>query len=356
VNRTKSLVEGLPSEVSWSYKLFEANPSEWEKRGTDSTHYFFKQFKPGTTEFQRAQDLFRFNCDDVKLSLTFQKCIAIYNPLLITQFVGTWQIQVGRSLNAPHLFSASHWDKSNELRKWVYGQFRKFANRFPWNVDNLIPIVPVFHGTDMPVAEKICETGFATLSSIDAGYFGKGIYFTPDQAYTIPYIVSRRQPTLILSWVVPGNVFPVTESHCDPAVSLLGSAIKSGYNSHWVVCRRDGMAVSTCQENDSYAEVVIPQESQIVPAFIFLLDGESVRTAKGEWMRVVISDDGITATKAQKALINYPPSKEEKRSSSNEKVPRRESIKRDKESAKRDKESISGFFANLTYNKKYDAV
>jgi hypothetical protein len=44
-----------------------------------------------------------------------------------------------------------------------------------WNKSRDIPIVPSCHGTDFFIAEKICETGFASLSSLDSGYYGKGI-------------------------------------------------------------------------------------------------------------------------------------------------------------------------------------
>jgi hypothetical protein len=34
---------------------------------------------------------------------------------------------------------------------------------------NEIPILPAIHGTDVLIAEKIAQTGFAALSSLDAG-------------------------------------------------------------------------------------------------------------------------------------------------------------------------------------------
>lgn len=42
-----------------------------------------------------------------------------------------------------------------------------------------VPIIPTLHGTALPVAEKICESGFAALSSVDAGYssFSLFIFF-----------------------------------------------------------------------------------------------------------------------------------------------------------------------------------
>lgn len=54
-------------------------------------------------------------------------------------------------------------------------QFSELSNRFDWNKDLPVPIVASYHGTDFPVAEKIAQTGFAALSLLDSGYFGKGI-------------------------------------------------------------------------------------------------------------------------------------------------------------------------------------
>lgn len=50
-------------------------------------------------------------------------------------------------------------------------------------------------------------------------------------------LVSR--PALILSWVIPGNIYPVTEDHRGPK-SLLGTAMKSGYSSHYALTTKDG--------------------------------------------------------------------------------------------------------------------
>lgn len=36
-------------------------------------------------------------------------------------------------------------------------------------LENSVPILLGSHGTDSLIAQKICETGFAALSSLDAG-------------------------------------------------------------------------------------------------------------------------------------------------------------------------------------------
>jgi hypothetical protein len=49
---------------------------------------------------------------------------------------------------------------------------------------------------------------FANLSSLDDGFYGKGIYFTTHAPYSISYVSNRRDPAMIISWILPGNCFP----------------------------------------------------------------------------------------------------------------------------------------------------
>ena len=41
-----------------------------------------------------------------------------------------------------------------------------------------VPIIIMAHGTSFEVGKSIASKGFATLASLDAGFYGKGIYFT----------------------------------------------------------------------------------------------------------------------------------------------------------------------------------
>jgi len=54
----------------------------------------------------------------------------------------------------------------------------------------------------------------------------------------------------------------------------LGTAIKPGYNSHYVRTSRFGK-VATAETDTTFDEIVVPQEAQIVPAFIFSFDSNN---------------------------------------------------------------------------------
>lgn len=75
-------------------------------------------------------------------------------------------------------------------------------------------IVPTVHGTSVADAMSICQSGFAALGKTDAGWYGKGIYFTTYALYTLTYMKLHDQPALIVSWVLPGtSILPPRPLH-----------------------------------------------------------------------------------------------------------------------------------------------
>jgi len=157
------------------------------------------------------------------------------------------------------------------LRAKVHEEYIKRVNSYSWNEDLKVPVLPVVHGTGLAVAKAISKTGFAALSSLDSGYFGKGIYFTSSAKYALPYSTLQSDPAFIISYVVPGNIYPTCEQHKGPE-SLAGKPLRTpGYNSHYVLTKKDGFAVTNPADNQFYDEVVVPEECQVAPAFIIEL-------------------------------------------------------------------------------------
>ena len=91
-------------------------------------------------------------------------------------------------------------------------------------------------------------------------------------------------PAILLCWVLPGNAFPVSEHHKAPN-SLLGKAI-NGYMSHYVVTKKNG-ETPTKQHSEMFDEIVIPQESQVTPAFVFEFELKSLKKIIAEWNREI---------------------------------------------------------------------
>jgi len=183
-----------------------------------------------------------------------------------------------RMKSSPTLFKSSNWNKDSNFtwRSITLEHFQRQIMNFDWNInlktDNC-PILAVAHATSLNKAAKVVVSGFATLSTIDEGFYGKGMYFSSSAIYTLPYCVTVSDPCIIICFLLPGNPYPVIEDHRKEN-SLIGSHIISGYQSHYVMTRINGLPFG--EENNlelrKFNEIVIDQESQVVPIFLVELD------------------------------------------------------------------------------------
>lgn len=180
----------------------------------------------------------------------------VYNTVLLDNFVGTYLVQKERMSNK--VFHKKTWT-IDPIRTQVHGAYVALANSFSWNQPNYPTVISVMHGTAAPIAEMIAKTGFAALSTLDSGWYGTGIYFTTSFKYCMSYIAARQRPAIIISYVLPGNVYPVT-ARADHE----GKPLMAGYQSHYIKTTIDGKP----SVNGEYNEIVVAQESQILPLYI----------------------------------------------------------------------------------------
>jgi hypothetical protein len=268
----QSELHQLPKEVSWSFFDKITHPWRW----TYHEGYYSRKYEVDSKEFERVDSLLATSFK--KGSLKISKITAIYNQSLTISFINYWKIMITRKIQSADQFFVNTYSKNQEKVKVMEYFNNNVAD------SNIVPLVPVLHGTDLNIAKKIAATGFASLSSLDAGFYGKGIYFTTHLLYTLPYCGAKRNPAVIISYLNMGNIYPVTEDHRG-AKTLLGSALKSGYNSHYVLTNKDG---NIYDEGVVCDEIVVNQESQILPAFIISLDPESCIKAFDNWSRVIV--------------------------------------------------------------------
>jgi hypothetical protein len=228
-------------------------------------------------------DLFVSDLDGSNIEI--KEIHTLYPERLFEAFCICKQNLQMRFETATAIFKQQNWigDDSTGLRQWSMEKLNNFIDKFPWNTDESVKIIPQCHGTDFSTAQAISITGFATLSLLDSGWYGQGIYFSSSAKYTIPYFATKPQPTIIISYVIPGNVYPVIESSDDPN-NQCGRPIKAGYQSHYISTTRKGKPI-THPTNESYDELVIGQEFQVVPAFILRINVTS--TLISDFMREV---------------------------------------------------------------------
>jgi len=254
-------------------------PWAWQYTGNAKSGYYSRLYERDSEDYRRVESLLSTHFKKGNLALL--GITAIYNPSLTESFLNLWRVMITRKAENPEMFFARTYTKDKD-KMAVMSYYDKDLIQFtPYNQELALPLIPMLHGTDHPVAEQIAMTGFAALSSLDEGYFGKGIYFTSSLLYILPYASGKRRPAVLISYINPGNPWPTTEEHDGPR-SLKGMALKSGYNSHIVRTNKRGTIYH--EEDDVLCdEMVVNQESQILPAFIIELSVDSCLAVYEKW-------------------------------------------------------------------------
>jgi len=209
------------------------------------------------------------------------KVTAISNEALLGAFAPHKDICAARHLKDPGLFKSSDWEmeKKPELRKEYLQRSERYVSQFEWNKEGEVSVIPLIQGTGAEIARKISEVGFASLSSRDAGFYGKGVYFTSKFEYAEKYAANYKDPAFIIAMVTIGNVFPVVESPHLPHTTVsnpygyLGKPLRVEYQSHFSLVdatKPDAYPVGKTAELDAATdEYVVFQEAQALPLFYF---------------------------------------------------------------------------------------
>jgi len=172
-------------------------------------------------------------------------------------------------------FQKLQWsDKDHqEKRKQILQRFEMFQI----GKESSVHMIPLWHGTknNKETLDSICSTGFASLAFTDDGYFGKGIYGTPQAEYSARVY---GKGVCFLCFAFVGNVFPVVDADMP---DLMGSANFGNCDVHYapVVPKnksnpRENVYVAMKPEESEpvYDEFVIFNRAHIIPRYIVYYD------------------------------------------------------------------------------------
>jgi hypothetical protein len=96
----------------------------------------------------------------------------------------------------------------------------------------------------------------------------------------------------------------------------MGASIKSGYNSHYVLTKRDGTINDNIEDKINICdEFVIGQEAHILPAFLITLDTDNCLEYFDEWNRETVKDNNSSDTiiDLSSSVCNISNNKEQKK-------------------------------------------
>ena len=257
-----SYLDVLPEEVRETIRPSIFMRCFWGYQGNANTGYYYTDYdynsNGGTRNFPISLEGYT--------GYTIQK---IYNKTLVSNFLGAYKIQKERMAGG---FGNRHGTPTKDVPKEeLEAKYKELCRSYPWNRAGNPNIIVGCHSTNSAAATSICTTGFACLSKLDAGWYGKGIYFSTYSEYTLRYSGYKPDviPSLIISYLIPGNAYAVVEGKDTKSTPLSGTAIKSGYQSHYVRVCTNGYV------GDTYDEIVVSLESQILPIYIVSLDPDN---------------------------------------------------------------------------------
>jgi len=197
----------------------------------------------------------------------------VCNDILTETFGRANKLLKYRHQDLPSLFKKQEWKEDNINKDYRDAVYQKYEALAPQNgstdaddasaVD--LPVILMVHGTSEEAAYSIVAAGFGTVSSLDAGYYGQGIYFTRSIKYACSHDASGKgEKTLILSFVTPGNTYPVHSNDV-----LRGNPIKPGYQSHYALVDHSGKPLKEGKLKTAvYDELVVAQDNQAIARYI----------------------------------------------------------------------------------------
>uniref|UniRef100_A0A6B2L501 EGF-like domain-containing protein n=1 Tax=Arcella intermedia TaxID=1963864 RepID=A0A6B2L501_9EUKA len=267
----------LPEEIRW---YFDTERILTESGWVEDKGFIYKNVMEDKKYLKRLTSLMTLLDGG---TLEWQCAYVIFNQNLQNNFLGYRNVTLSRHNDSPYLFKKNYPQK--EQRDWVMEQYKNLVGRYEWNVNLELPILPVIHGTSEKVAKSICSTGFASLSSLDAGFYGKGIYTTSSCLYALPYYATKTKPTILICLVTPGNVYPVIENATESS-GLMGKVIQNGFQSHFVITAKSGK-IAIDRDQKFYDEFVMPTESQLVPIYMISMEKSYLDELISEFKREI---------------------------------------------------------------------
>eukprot|EP00039_Didymoeca_costata_P016584 m.299689 g.299689 ORF g.299689 m.299689 type:complete len:767 (-) comp16415_c0_seq47:91-2391(-) len=173
-----------------------------------------------------------------------------YNAWVEAQKVTYARID-GNDASSPTHRMYLDWDRENILLKEMINWLDMYPCRLPQSLKPQPHEAPyrsilVFHGLadDLDTIQRICEGGFRTFGARNDGWFGNGVYFTPDLEYSVAYAKNalsakrRNNPATTAKAVVIAcemvlfNPWPVPDS-----IVMRGRPITGKSDAHIAVVR-----------------------------------------------------------------------------------------------------------------------
>jgi hypothetical protein len=156
----------------------------------------------------------------------------------------------------------------------------RFQEREPGTETRAMNRFYSFHGTIPEIVSHVCRDSLVAVRSTDAGYFGTGCYSTLNIEYALSYACGdhfgERKPgpyPVVMFACSVGMAYPVTRGvdyspAGDGVSNFFGKPLKPGLDCHVVCVNAASGYQAVDRDRCAYVEVVIDQESQMLPVAV----------------------------------------------------------------------------------------
>ena len=137
----------------------------------------------------------------------------------------------------------------------------------------------MWHGTKKSLVDSILQTSFANLATTDAGFFGKGLYFTPQPAYAFDVYCDPTAPDgrkdLFLNKICFYSAYPVYRK--SDKAKLEGKPNHENYDAHFIPI---DATWDPAEDNPiTYDELVVFEAAQVLPVYWLTLKKLGIPTS-----------------------------------------------------------------------------
>ena len=234
---------------------------------------------PSTSLLKHVES--RFEAASAKYEMT--RVDLLHNATIRSGFDSKVKILEYRRANGSASFNEKLKDDGIKMRH-LADMKRMFLHNSSLEHANMMLL---WHGCPPSKIERICNTGCADLATTDAGFFGRGVYCTPEADYAA-YYATMHDPVdgeyvMLLNVVVVGVTYVISRKtdYRDPTGAPTqfsrfyfqqkerkftgGMALESnGYDSHFVAVSKR-MFYQADDEHPQFHELVLKEESQVMP-------------------------------------------------------------------------------------------
>ena len=231
----------------------------------------YTQLQAAEPDIQRVVNYYQAN---PVLTHDIKNVYVTYNPVIEQRFI--LQLLMLQARDGNNAFAA-RWAleaKNNDEklhRQTVLSLFNEKA--YPASDSSYpgVKLIPLWHGTDASAVDSLLHTGYVNLATTDKGFFGRGIYGTPDAEYA-HRVYSKGKGALLINWGVVFSVYPVMKGD---EKKLVGAANYQNYDAHFIpVIPRDPKKTNevnydacTTEQLHTYTELVIFDSAACLPRY-----------------------------------------------------------------------------------------